>query len=69
MGKNWSHFFTIKVKNEMKVFTLYTLIKYSAWILIQSNKARVENKSDTNRKERSQIIPSCRLYDPILKVT
>jgi hypothetical protein len=36
-------------------------------ILAKSNKAREWNKENTNRKERSQITPICRRYDPVFK--
>jgi hypothetical protein len=56
-----------KVKNKTRVSILPTLTQYRARILSQSNKARERNKRNTSRKGRSQIIPSGRWYDPILK--
>jgi hypothetical protein len=49
------------------VSTLTTLIQYSVKNLSQSNQVREQNKMDTNRKERSQIITIFRQYGFILK--
>jgi hypothetical protein len=54
------------VKNEARVSILSTLIQYSTWIINKHNKASKRNKTDTNTKGGSQIIPICRWYDPIL---
>jgi hypothetical protein len=56
------------LKSEMRrVSSLPTLIQYSAWFLSKSIKVRERNTRDMNKKGRSQVIPFCRWYDPILK--
>jgi hypothetical protein len=50
--------FTLKVRNEARVFILSTLIQQSFGIPNQSNKTG-RNKRNSNRKGRSQIISNC----------
>jgi hypothetical protein len=56
-----------KVRNEIRVSTLSTLMQHNFRIPNQTNKTGRRNKRNSNRKERSEIIPICRWYDLIPK--
>jgi hypothetical protein len=48
-----------KVKKETRIPAFSTPIQYNFGIPSQSNKAKVRNKRNSNRKGRSQTIPIC----------
>jgi hypothetical protein len=49
-----------KVRNETRVSTFSTLIKYGLGNPSQSNKTGKINKKNSKRKGRSQTVPVCR---------
>jgi hypothetical protein len=54
-----------KIRNEIRMSTLLSLIQNSTATPTQSNKIRERNKKDSNVDGRSQIMHTCRLHDLI----
>jgi hypothetical protein len=58
---------TFPLKAEMRQWCPLTPLLFNSVLECLGRAISVNNENDTKRKLKSQIIPMCRQYDPILK--